>query len=374
LSKGSFDLEFKEFEYDNDTKRLHDIYSTINNDLKSSVNLIKDYIEDINGLLHHMANSNLDIEVSKDYIGDFSSIKGAFEKIIASMNNVIKDIYVSSESVSANATEMNDGAQSLSSGVTEQAASIEEISATVTQVAAQIRENAKNANAVKASALESVSNAEESRIIMSQLETSMKDIQKSTTNIQKVLKMINDIAFQTNILSLNAAVEAARAGQHGKGFAVIAEDVRNLALKSATAADETTDMLDSIVQTINESVDFAKQTNESLNKIVTGANDSLHLSNEVAAASGEQSTAIEQITLSLDQISQVVQTTSVNAQQSAASSDTLSDEADHLMGIVSGFKVKNLDIAIKPKETKRRKEVIPVQDEVIINLDGGFDF
>jgi methyl-accepting chemotaxis protein len=375
LSEGSFDMNFVDFEYDEDTRDLHEVYSIINSNLNKSVQLINHYIVDITKLLERMANSDLDLEVDKEYIGDFKSIKSAFEMIISSLNGVIKDIYTSSEAVSTSAIQMNDGAQSLSSGVTEQAASIEEISATVTQVAAQVKENAKHAEAVKASAIDSVEKAQESNEIMTHLTESMKEVQKATTNIQKVLKMINDIAFQTNILSLNAAVEAARAGQHGKGFAVIAEDVRNLALKSANAADETTEMLDSIVTQINDSVSYATQTNDSLHKIMESANESLKLSNEVAEASVEQSTAIEQITLSLDQISQVVQTTSVNAQQSAQSSEGLSGQADNLMEIVSGFKVKDFNSTFERKvRAKIEKEYVIENDNPIINLGDQLEF
>jgi methyl-accepting chemotaxis protein len=204
---------------------------------------------------------------------------------------------------------------------------------------------------------------------------SMKEVQKSTQSIQKVLKMINDIAFQTNILSLNAAVEAARAGQHGKGFAVIAEDVRNLALKSATAADETTDMLDSIVSQINDSVTYANETAETLKGIVDSSKESVKKSSEVATASNEQASAIGQITLSLDQISQVVQTTSAAAQRGAQTSKELSGRARQLLDAVGDFKLKDESITKELKKEPQSSAVIykePAKkkdDEVIIDLD-----
>jgi methyl-accepting chemotaxis protein len=374
LAEGSFDLTFEDFESDEDTHEIHEVFNTINSNLEKAVTFIKDYVSEISDVLETLSNSNLDVEVTRQYIGDFAPMKDALNKIIASFNDVIAHIYQTSTNVTTRSAHMSESSQNLSQGATEQAASVEEISATVTEVAAQVQENANNAEDVNNSAKSVSVYAEESNQYMMQLTTSMKEIQKSTANIQKVLKMINDIAFQTNILSLNAAVEAARAGQHGKGFAVIAEDVRNLALKSASAADETNEMLDSIVSQINDSVEFTKQTAVSLDRIVEGTNDSVRKSSEVALASNEQAVAIGQITLSLDQISQVVQSTSVNAQQGAATSEQLSSDAKDLQAIVSNFKIKNVEIKkIQRLETKT-SVVEEKSDTPIISLDDDFNF
>jgi methyl-accepting chemotaxis protein len=369
LSNGSFNMSYPEFAYDEDTKDIFELYRNINSNFAKSINLISGYVNEISKVLNQLSNSNLDVEVSGQYVGEFGSIKDALNTIITSFNEVVKNIYHSSTDVSKGASAMSESSTSLSSGSTEQAASIEEISATVTQVAAQVRETAQNSEQVNLAAKESMSAAEQSDQYMQHLTKSMKEVQKSTANIQKVLKMINDIAFQTNILSLNAAVEAARAGQHGKGFAVIAEDVRNLALKSANAADETTDMLDSIVAQINDSVSYANQTADSLHKIVEGAEASVRISNEVANASNEQSEAVGQITLSLDQISQVVQVTSVNAQQGAQISQELISQSKQLMEIVSKFNIKDFKQEILTFKEQEKPKQEKVKDEVVINLD-----
>jgi methyl-accepting chemotaxis protein len=361
LANGEFNLDFKELAYDTDTKEVYELFDSIDKGLIKAVSSIGEYVNEISDVLDQLSSSNLDVSVTREYSGDFSSIKTSLNRIIDSFNEIITSIYQTSYNVSNGAGEMTESSVNLKTGATEQASAIEEVSATVTQVAAQVKENASNASLVNDSANGAVMSAEESNQYMHQLTDAMKDIQKSTSQIQKVLKMINDIAFQTNILSLNAAVEAARAGSHGKGFAVIAEDVRNLALKSASAADETSDMLDNIVNQINESVSFTKDTANSLENILVSSKESARKSTEVATASNEQATAVSQITLSLDQISQVVQRTSANANANANVSGQLSDYADELMGIVSNFNLKNkIDYNVK-KDISRKA---PIQDEV----------
>jgi hemerythrin-like metal-binding protein len=358
LSQGEFDLDFHEFEVEDDLKHLSVTYKVINDNLGKSVDMISGLVHEISYVLTNLANNNLDVLVEAEYKGEFAEIRNALQKIITSLNEVVKDILVTSEEVNQGANEISTSSQSLSSGATQQASAIEEISATVTQVAAQVKENAKNAEQVKSVANNNKNSAQYSDTQMTELVTSMSDIQKSTANIQKVLKMINDIAFQTNILSLNAAVEAARAGQHGKGFAVIAEDVRNLALKSASAADETSDMLETMVQKITSGSELAYETAQSLKQIVEGADETVKISSEVASASNEQSIAVNQITLSLDQVSQVVQSTSVTARQGASTSNELREYANKLMDTVGEFRVVSEAIDWQALELKRQANIL----------------
>jgi methyl-accepting chemotaxis protein len=375
LSNGNFNLEYHELNVDEDTKEIASIFENINKNLKGTVDNLSSYISEITQILEKLAAQDLRIEITREYKGEFNDIKDALFVITEAFNGIVGEIIVASQGVNIGSGNVNDSSSVLSQGATEQAAAIEEISATVTQVAAQVQENANNAENVQLNAQQASEQAVYSNEQMSMLVGSMKEVQKSTQSIQKVLKMINDIAFQTNILSLNAAVEAARAGQHGKGFAVIAEDVRNLALKSATAADETTDMLDSIVSQINDSVTYANETAETLKGIVDSSKESVKKSSEVATASNEQASAIGQITLSLDQISQVVQTTSAAAQRGAQTSKELSGRARQLLDAVGDFKLKDESITKELKKEPQSSAVIykePAKkkdDEVIIDLD-----
>ena len=257
------------------------------------------------------------------------------------MNSVFSEISSAADQVDSGTNEVSNGSQALSQGATEQASAIEQLTASVSEVAVQTRQNALNANQANEISASTRSSAITGNEQMQDMLHSMKEINQSSTDISKIIKVIDEIAFQTNLLALNAAVEAARAGQHGKGFAVVAEEVRNLSARSANAAKETTAMIEGSIKKVEEGTKIANNTAQALNMIVEGVEKSSQLVGDIATASNNQASAVAQINTGIEQVSQVVQTNSATAEQSAAASVELSEQTQLLKEMVGKFKLRN---------------------------------
>ena len=239
-----------------------------------------------------------------------------------------------------------DSSQSLAQGATEQASSIQELTASIIEISEQTKSNAVNANAARERTNLVRENAENGNHKMADMQQSMKKINESSTNISKIIKVIDDIAFQTNILALNAAVEAARAGQHGKGFAVVAEEVRTLAARSADAAKETTFLIEDSIDNVKAGTQIADETAIALTEIVDEINKVTDLMENIAEASSEQATGIAQINLGIDMVGQVVQQNSATAEETAAASEELSGQAQVLQEMIGQFELRLIGTSI----------------------------
>jgi methyl-accepting chemotaxis protein len=240
--------------------------------------------------------------------------------------------------VASGAQEISDASQALSQGATQQASSLEEIGASITEIGSQAKSNADNAgqaNHLVASARESAEKGDQQ---MKSMVSAIQQITTSSQQIAKVIKVIDDIAFQTNLLALNAAVEAARAGKHGKGFAVVAEEVRNLAGRSAKAARETAEMIESSTKNVEAGLAAAQATSESFDRIVGDVVKTADLIGEIAAASNEQAQGISQLSAGLTQIDQVTQRNTASAEQTAAASGQLSSSAARVRDLLGRFR------------------------------------
>ncbi len=295
---------------------------------------MSNYVADISGQLSQMAENNMDVAITQNYIGDFIPIQLSIEKISQSLNDTLHQIVLSADEVSS-------GAQSLSEGVTEQAAAIDQLADSIESLSKDVAENAKDAQTANDTVCEVGRYIEESNQQMELLIHAMSDISRSSGEIEKIVRTIEDIAGQTNLLSLNASIEAARAGMAGKGFAVVADEIRELAAKSAEAVNQTAGLIDSSRKAVENGMEIADNTAKSLVAVVHGSEEILSSVSKISSASQNQKTVLKQLAEHVDSISSVVSANSSFAQSSAVTSAELSDQSGRLHRLVSRFHLKS---------------------------------
>lgn len=349
LAEGDMDIVF-DFESKDETGMLVDAFKNLVASTKEQAIMVEKIAD---GDL----TVNVPIRSEKDLLGRKLS------EMAQNLNYLMLNIASAAEQVSVGAKQISDSSMTLSQGAEEQASSIEELSASIEEVSSQTKDNAESAERANNMAEKAKVHAVTGNTHMKEMLKAMDGINESSKNINKIIKVIDDIAFQTNILALNAAVEAARAGQHGKGFAVVAEEVRTLAGRSANAAKETTDLIEDSIKKSEDGTKIAKETAEALEKIVEGVEAVSNLVNHINKASNDQATAIEQINQGITQVSNVVQLNSATSEESAAASEELSSQAAVLKEMVGKFKLKK-SIAGSNSLNELSPEVLKMLEEM----------
>ncbi|MCI6232261.1 MAG: methyl-accepting chemotaxis protein [Selenomonas sp.] len=273
--------------------------------------------------------------LNDDEIGQLAA---ALEQMRQNLQQSMSEIHMAADQVAAGARNVSDASVSLSQGAAEQASSVEELSSSISEISSQTASNAENADQAHELTEKARQQAEVGDGDMKEMLQAMDAINVSSTNISKIIKVIDEIAFQTNILALNAAVEAARAGQHGKGFAVVAEEVRNLAARSAKAAKETTDMIEDSIEKVENGRAIATKTADALQAIMSNVAEVTDIVGSIAKASNEQKLALAQIDQGVTQVSQVVQSNSATSEEAASASEELSAQAERLKETAGRFR------------------------------------
>ncbi|MEA3547116.1 MAG: methyl-accepting chemotaxis protein [Thermodesulfobacteriota bacterium] len=255
-------------------------------------------------------------------------------KVVRPVSSLTRSMLDGAEQVADAAGAVAGSCQTLAAGTSEQAASIEETSASFEEITAMTRQNDEHAGQAEILVRKSLEKVEEVSSSMAELILSHEDIVTASEKTQKIVKTIDEIAFQTNLLALNAAVEAARAGEAGAGFAVVAEEVRNLAMRSAEAAGTTSILIETTVEKISQGAELSQKTNEAFSQVSEETTKVGALIGEIAIASHEQSQGIEQVNQAISQIENVVQQNSANAEEIASAVEELNAQAEESKTLV----------------------------------------
>lgn len=345
-------------------------------ELAEAVNSMSDYIENIIGDIHHTAEEiskeNLCVTPSAEYVGDFIPIRDSLRNIVDSMTGIIKQLERSGKDVANHSEDMSRNAETLSQAAVEQESTVHELNERVHEISDTINTNAQNASKARDIAGHSKQLVNEGNAKMRDMLTAMEEINTTSSEIANIIKTIQDISFQTNILAINASIEAARAGLAGEGFAVVAGEVGALASKTAEAAKNTTGLIGTSVKAVANGRVIADQTAEMLSKIVEETDATAVVIEHIAEASAEQADSVKQIIAGMEQISASVSETSASSQQSAASSQELFNESRTLLEIVNRFSIdenapKRAPKSVPKAETKTESK--PVESSSVTKTE-----
>lgn len=333
ISLGNLSAEFL---LEADTSEIGMLVASIHETKKE----LKNYIHDIDSKLAQMAQGKMNLTIDTDYRGEFLPIQNALRQILDSLNLALSRINHTASQVSDESEQMASDAQILSAGAAEQASAIQELSANIQSLSGQVTSTSQDADKARQASMDSAAQLTACSKKMEQLTSAMSDISEASQKINGIIKTIEDISFQTNILAINASVEAARAGTYGRGFAVVADEVQSLANKSSVAAKDITKLIENSLELVQHGTTLSGDTTEALAIGVAGSKSTADLIQKIADSAQQQALSLEQLTGGVEQISDVVQTNTATAEKSAASASELHKQAEELKQSVQKFKLR----------------------------------
>ena len=309
--------------------------------LKEAMNILSDYVREISDEVKYIAQGDLtrNGDDITDFLGDFSELKHSLLFILKRFNSTLSEITNIAEKVSSNAKDVEEASKSLSDGATEQAGVIEELNATIDTVVSLAADTAKETKSASERVKASASKANEEREKMNGLLTEMERITEISKEIGNIITDIEDIASQTNLLSLNASIEAARAGEAGRGFAVVADQIGKLASDSAKSVINTRELIDKTLVEIGKGNAITRTTADAFNQIIADMESFAEMAQNTMEKANSQADSLEQIGQGIEQLSGVVQGTAASSEENTAISVNLADEAAKMQDRVNTFKL-----------------------------------
>ncbi len=321
----------------------------------------RDHSEQVAGEQRELLNETIEVmaavsggdlskQISFNIKGELGELKNSVNDALQMLSQTITRVANTGSTIHSGSLELSISSQSVSTGSTSQAASLEEISASMNEIGEGAKTNNENAQQARVLSNQTAKEVAKSNQQMEEMLDSMKEINQTSSNVSKVIKVIDEIAFQTNLLALNAAVEAARAGKYGKGFAVVAEEVRNLASRSADAARNTTELIEKSISDVNRGVEKADQTAETLKSFIASIEKVNDLVGEISASSQEQSTGVTEINNGLSQVNDIVLANTSISEETASASQELTAQSQYLQQLMGQFKVRTESIIQYPSD------------------------
>jgi len=330
--------------------------------LSSGINELTDVIEsvfgDVNRVMENMAEGDLTVSITNEYQGVYAECKNNINDTLAKLSEFIIQIRDAADFIDSSSQEMASGNNNLSHRAEQQAASLEETAASMEELASTVKNNAQNT--VQATeVVESASQlAQKGGGVVKSAIAAMQEINESSNKIAEIIGVIDEIAFQTNLLALNASVEAARAGEQGRGFSVVATEVRNLAQRSATAAQQSNELIQNSVQKVRAGTAFVNETGAALTEIVESVAKVGDIVAHIASASSEQSSGIEQVNQAVSQMDDITQQNAALAEQAAAGSIAMSEQSTNMTQLLSFFRVSSKGMAATTRSGARSKAAV----------------
>lgn len=332
LSKGNLNVALE--------AKSRDEIGVLSEAFDKTIRFLKTLINDISRVLNEISNNNLDVETNTEYVGDFVAIQNSVTNIVSNLNNVMIEILQSAEQVANGAEGLSDASQSLAEGSTDQASAVEELFALINETTEQVTNTEKSVRQASVQVEEVGSEVTHSNNEMKGMVQAMSEITETSKQIEMITQSIESIASQTNLLSLNAAIEAARAGDAGKGFAVVAYEIRELAGQSAEAARNTRGLIENSLNAVEKGTTMAAKMEKSLNILVDKIKLVVDSMSSIITITSLQTEAMKQVNQGIEQISGVVEGNSAVAEESAATSEELSAQAQSFNEITSKFTLK----------------------------------